>query len=232
MTTGGSTSGRWTMPFRSDFPQKRPRARSMRNERCRAAGSPTIAQSGDLEAQPNRRPLFRAESTQAPDPCQAEDCESLFLESGFARLADSCSRGTPPRPGSSRRHQRDRIDDRRMRCPPGTCRRFSPRIGGGVGLVDDAERRLAARDQGERGTNVVGLRDLAGDASPIRRASRAPPCRICRRERPSTFAHRELAVAEQPGEVEIGLDRRASAFESFGAISTMRCRAGSSACPP
>ena len=28
MTTGGSTSGRWTTPFRIDLPQNRPRARA------------------------------------------------------------------------------------------------------------------------------------------------------------------------------------------------------------
>ena len=79
------------------------------------------------------------------------------------------------------------------------------RVRGRVGPIDDAERRFAARDQGEGGADVVGLRHLAG--------YRVPDAELLQR-RLSVLAggdridvrHRQVAVAEELGEVEIGLD--------------------------
>ena len=39
-------------------------------------------------------------------------------------------------------------------------------IGGGVGLIHDAERGFTARHQQERGAHVLGRRDLGGDRRP------------------------------------------------------------------
>ena len=71
--------------------------------------------------------------------------EPLLLEERLrlGRLQER--RGRPPRPAFvDVGGQRDRIDDRRMRVLREGADDLDARIGAGVGLVDDAERRLAA----------------------------------------------------------------------------------------
>ena len=75
----------------------------------------------------------------------------------------------------------------------------------GVGLVDDAERRFAARDQRERGAHVLGHREL--------RLGRRPGAELLQRRlgiladrHGLHVAGRDAAVAGELGEIETRSD--------------------------
>src|SRR5215813_4275912 len=58
------------------------------------------------------------------------------------------------------------IDDRRVRVIGENANDPNVLIAGGIGLIDDAERRLAARDTQQGSAHVRGLRELVSNARP------------------------------------------------------------------
>ena len=79
-------------------------------------------------------------------------------------------------------------------------------FGGRIGLVDDAERRFAARHQQERGADILRRGDTAGDLGPhAERAQRR--LRVAPGRHGARIGHREMPVAEQRGERKTGGDR-------------------------
>ena len=60
----------------------------------------------------------------------------------------------------------DGIDDRRVRVIGENANDPNVLIGGGIGLIDDAERRLATRDTQQGSAHVRGLRELVSNARP------------------------------------------------------------------
>ena len=121
---------------------------------------------------------------------------------------------------SCRSRRRHRIGDRRI----GAVRKHADdlhlRLDLGVGLVDDAERRLAARHEGERRAHVLGHARASAPPPPRRRASPAPPWRIARpaplsRRRRRCGRRRRAWRCRSPGR-----SSTLSSLESSGAIST------------
>ena len=78
-------------------------------------------------------------------------------------------------------------------------------IGRSVGLVDDAERRLAARDQDERGAHAVRLGDLVLDAVPHAELLERRLAVLAGRHRVD-IGHGKPAALEEGREIEAGLD--------------------------
>ena len=75
----------------------------------------------------------------------------------------------------------------------------------GVGLVDDAERGLAARDQRERRAHVLDHRKLSLDGRPGAELLQRRLGILADRHRPHVGGH-DPAVACELGEVEAGCD--------------------------
>ena len=218
-TTGGRTSGRCTRTSSACRPQKRPRSSSsaMAMPGMRLA---VIADEGDFQAEANGRPLFgRKPIDHEPEAALFDEREALLLEEGL-RLVRA-------QEGQERRRvriarilgERDRIDDRRMASFREGRDDAHIRIGCGIGLVDDPERRLAAGDEQERRAHVLGLRDLVLHACPGAEMLERRLAVFAGRHR-IHMAHRQAVAAKDRGEIDAGLERRPAAVEPFGATST------------
>ena len=119
------------------------------------------------------------------------------------------------------RELRHRVDDRRMRILRKRADDPDARFGRGVGLVDDAERRLAGRHELQRGANILGLRDPVLDRGPEPERFQRGLAVFSGRHR-LDVAHGKPAVAKQAGQVEARADAGLRTCESAGATSTMR----------
>src|SRR5216683_2485467 len=162
ITTGGSTSGRNTIPFRIDLPQNLPRDSTM------AMSSPgarlaTVAQSATRRLNPT---AVISSGVKVGTGASIRHREALFLKNS-ARLRrfelveeTSCVRACRAA------CQCDGIDDAGVRCVGQYPDRHNARVGDRIRLVNDAERRFASGDQEERGAHVLGLGNATLDLLP------------------------------------------------------------------
>src|ERR1700704_534885 len=162
VTTGGSTSGRNTIPFRIDLPQNLPRDSSM------AMSSPgarlaTAAQSANRRLNPT---AVISSGVKLGTGASVQHREALFLKNS-ARLRrfelveeTSCVRACRAA------CQCDGIDDAGVRCVGQYPDLHNARVGDRIRLVNDAERRFASGDQEERGAHVLGLGNATLDQLP------------------------------------------------------------------
>ncbi len=198
-------------------------------ERQAAEGGP----QGHLQAQPDRVQLVRREAPHRPEirtavgPIRVKPCFSNAALAAGAAQEGQEARGAV---AGALRGQRRRIDDRRVAVGREGADDPDARVGGGVGPVDDAERRLAARDQGQRRAHVLGLGELALDAAPGTQMLERRLGVLAGRHG-LDLADREPPVAEQRRQIEARTDRDlADACCPCRRSARGCCPAGSCAC--
>src|SRR5665213_3671322 len=153
------TSGRWTNTLSSERPQNRPRASSIAT--ASATGRlPSIAQA------PTRSDSLIAVSSSGVKPPimkilgtsmrRAEHGETVTVELS-GRIGAAQIGGESGRVGVLRRRdEAGRVDDRRMAVGREGADDLDLGLDRGVGLVDDAVGRLAARHQQQAGAHILG----------------------------------------------------------------------------
>src|SRR5579862_1744031 len=159
-TTGGSTSGRCTIASNSVFPGNDARASryAMEIANGRLASTLVIA---------TRRLSATMPSSLAVGPIGSiRHLEPVLLPSRACGRRAQIVEQPPCCGGSAAGNERNRIDDRRMRCFGKPVDDLHVLVRERIGFVDDAERRFAARNERERGTHVIGAREPMLDALP------------------------------------------------------------------
>src|SRR5215471_19251229 len=157
VTTGGSTSGKWISASRSDLPQKFRRASSQANAMPSgvAKSVATAATRSESRIAVHSVGIISITSRRWVDQVN----KAVFFEYGFGRLRAQegkvigglgfCGRGC-----------RHRIDDGRMQIGREGADNFHAGLDLGVGRIDDAERGLASRHQGQRRAHAIGHREF------------------------------------------------------------------------
>ena len=217
-TTGGSTSGRCTIASSRIFPGKS-LAREHVREHDRERQARHHAEQRDLEAQQDDLRFVSWSRRRLGSPRVSRSVPTSDAPRARRDRSTKCRRR------GRRACQRPRlgIDDGRMRA----CRKRLDdaylRLRGGVGGIDDAERRLAARDQDQRGANVLACAPPCLRPRPRRRAmqrglrvlARGHTVRVGQRESLAIRARQRAGTRARSG---------SATLRSAGATSTSRLR--------